>query len=203
LVEEEIDDLEYGVEPPGQLAHGRLEGESELTDLLLRANETLRNGRRLGQERARDLADTETRNRLQRQGDAALSRQARVTSDEHEPYDVIDVAKRVVVRFVVLVTAFLIETNGIGQLLRLAVEDVVALEDVERAILRHSCEPCGWILGNAMVRPDFECLDQGVLSNILGKIEVLGTESTREERDKPASLVAKEVVDQPLDIMLG
>src|SRR5215831_10222770 len=156
LVEEEIDDLEYGVEPPGQLAHGRLEGESELTDLLLRANERLRNGRRLRQEGARDLADTETRHRLQRQGDAALSRQARVTSDEHEPYDVIDVAKRVVVRFVGLVTACLIETNGIGQLLRLAVEDVVALEDVERAILRHSCEPCGWILGNAMVRPDFE-----------------------------------------------
>src|SRR5215831_18488236 len=105
LIEEEVGDLEYGVEASRQLAPGRLERESELTDLLLRANETLRDGRRLRQESARDLADTETHYRLQRQGDAALSRQARVTSHEHEPYDVIDVAKRVVVPLVWLVAA--------------------------------------------------------------------------------------------------
>src|SRR5262249_23501004 len=99
--------------------------------------------------------------------------------------------------------ARVIETEGVGQLFRLAGEDALALEDVERAIFRHSCKPRGWILGNAMVGPDFECLDQGVLRHILGKIEVLGTECTCEDRDKPAGLVAKKVVDEPLDIVLG
>src|SRR5262245_58964445 len=155
LVEEEIDHLKYGVEAPWQLAAGYLERESELTDLLLRSNETLRNGRRLRQERARALADTETRYCLQRQGDATLSRQARMTSHEHEPYDVIDVAKRVIVILVSLVAARVIETEGVGQLFRLAGEDALALEDVERAILRHLCQPRGWILGNAIVGPDF------------------------------------------------
>src|SRR5262249_55852267 len=149
------------------------------------------------------LHDTETHYGLQRQGESGIGREARVTSHEHEPYDVIDVAKRVVVPLVWLVAAHVIESEGVGQLFRLAGEDALALENVERAILRHSCEPRGWILGNAMVGPDFECLDQGVLRHILGKIQVPGTECTCEDRYKPASLMAKEVVDESLDIVLG
>src|SRR5262245_39211489 len=97
----------------------------------------------------------------------------------------------------------MIENESVDQLFGLAGEDALTLEDVERAILCHSGEPRGWILGNAMVGPDFECLDQGVLRDIFSKIEVLRTESTCENRDKPASLVAKEVVDESLDIVLG
>ena len=90
LVEHEIDHLEHRLEALGALGGARhLEGHARVGERALGADDPLRD-RRLGdEERARDLRGREPADEPQRERDARLGRQHRVTRGEHEPQQIV------------------------------------------------------------------------------------------------------------------
>ena len=90
LVEDEIDDLEHGREPCGQLLPaGHLEGHMRFGERALGAHDALRNRRLRDQERRRDLGGGEPAEQLSVSATRASVREHRVAGGEDEPQQVV------------------------------------------------------------------------------------------------------------------
>ena len=90
LVEDEVDDLEHRTEARAELGTGRhLEGDAGLGEGALGPHDALRQGRLGHQERARDLVGGQPAEQAQRERDARVGRQHRVTGREDQPEQVV------------------------------------------------------------------------------------------------------------------
>ena len=90
FVEDEVDDLEHRRQTGGEFgAAGDLEGHARFGEGSLGADDSLGDGRLRDEKRARDLVGRQTPEQAQRERNARLGREHRVTGDEHEAQEVV------------------------------------------------------------------------------------------------------------------
>ena len=90
-----------------------------------------------------------------------------------------------------------------GDLALLAAEDAPPADEVERLVAGHLHEPGARVLGDAVVGPEPEGLEHGVLDDLLGQVQVLQPEPPAQCRQHRRRVVAKQVVHQRVDLGLG
>ncbi len=197
LVEEEVDDLEHRVEPAGKLLGRRdLQRDLPIAEEPLGPDEPLGDRRLGGQEGAGDLGDAEAAGGLEGQGDLRLRRERRVIA--REDHRELLVAEGIAVA---LGSTEMDQVGlGHGQLALLAAEDAAAADEVERLVAGHLNEPGARVLGDAVVRPEPERLEHGVLDDLLGQVQVLQPESPAQAREHRRRVVAEQVVHQRVDL---
>ena len=197
LVEDEVEHLEDGLEAGGELGPaGDLEGDPLLREGPLRANDALRHRRLRDQERPGDLVGRQTAEQPQRERDAPLGREDRVTGGEDEAEQV--VSDVVVDRGVELVD------RGVAPKVELAPQSSClrsgrpVSELVDRAILGRGHQPGAGILGNARLRPLLERDDERLLREVLGEAHV--ADDPGQPRDEPRRLDSPDRVDRAMRV---
>ena len=148
-----------------------LERHACLGQRALGAHDALRDGGLRHQEGARDLVGGKPAQEPQREGDARLRREHRMTCDEHEAKEIVpDVVAQVRIDA---------RLRFLEQLLDLARELVLLLgvqlplaQPVEGAVLRRRHEPRRRVVRNACRRPRLECGDERVLRELFGETDV-------------------------------
>ena len=162
-------------------------------DLPLGPDQPLRQ-RRLGQqEGAGDLGRRQAAQRPQRQRDAGVHRERRVTAGEDEPQSI--------VRDVHGVLTWLRVDGSLRRFRRLAPErldllgqPVAPAKPVDRAVPRGRRDPGPGVVRHATLRPRLDGRDEGVLDRLLGEVEV--AQDADQRGDRPALLLAEQAVDQ-------
>ena len=90
FVEHEVDDVQHGVEPVGQVrAGGHLIRNLCVLDLVLGAHDALCHGRRAGEERTRDLLGGQSADLPEGERQLRVRRQGRMAAGEDEPQPVV------------------------------------------------------------------------------------------------------------------
>src|SRR6266581_7038516 len=176
FVEDEVNDFEHRCETRGELVLARdLEGDARLGKRALRADDALGDGRLGDEEGARDLVGRQAAEQAQRERGARLGREHRMAGDEHEAQEVVaDVVVHAIDQggFVVRRRHLLLELHLAGQLFVLALEELVAAEVIERAVLGGGHEPGARVVRNARPGPGLERGEEGVLRELLGEADV-------------------------------
>src|SRR6266581_2103771 len=176
FVEDEVNDFEHRCETRGELVLARdLEGDARLGKRALRADDALGDGRLGDEEGARDLVGRQAAEQAQRERGARLGREHRMAGDEHEAQEVVaDVVVHAIDQggFVVRRRHLLLELHLAGQLLVLALEELVAAEVIERAVLGGGYEPGARVVRDARPGPGLERGDESLLSELLGETDV-------------------------------
>ena len=192
LVEHEVDDGEDAGEAVGQRVVGRdAVGDRGLRDLALGADEALGH-RRLGhEERARDLGRRQAAERAQRQGDARLDRERRVTAREDEPQPV--VRDGALLRGVRL--GLLLEVHEDLEGLDAVGEHALAADPVDRPAARGHGDPRAGVRRRAGAGPGPQRVGERVLQRVLGQREVSADVADQRGEDAPG-LLAEGALDR-------
>jgi hypothetical protein len=167
LVEDQVQDLEYGGQPRRALVGcGHVEGDASGGESLFGPHNPLRDRRLAGQERASDLGSGQTGDQAQGERGPCLGRQNRVAGDEDEAQDVVVDAASVehAGELIVAEHRRLLNQSGFGaELLHLALEGLATPEPVDRAVFGGRHQPSARVDRDAFGRPLLEGGDQGVL----------------------------------------
>ncbi len=199
FVEEQVEHVENGVEPRGQLGRaGYHERHGALAQRALGAHEPLRDGRLGGEECAGNLRDAEAAQCLERQRYLGLARERRVAAGEHHTQLV--VGQRAVEHLAGRLGGVGHVLQRGGQLVLLAVQGALAADDVQRMVPGHTHQPSRGIVGDAVVGPLAQRLEQRFLHDVFGQLQALGPEDTRQGGDHLPRLVAEQVVYEPRHI---
>jgi hypothetical protein len=195
FVEQQVDDLEHRLEARLELGAARqFEAGARLTQLPLRTYEALRNGRLRCEQRAGDLRDAEAADGLQTEGDPRVAGQRRMAAEKDHPQLVVaegpvDGERAGVERVG--------RAGDLGRDLRDApAERHVAAQGIERAVPGDAQEPRRGIVGNARERPLLQRLDERVLHDLFGELEVGRAEDAREPCDHLSRPVAEQMVHE-------
>lgn len=177
---------------------GDFEGDPRLGEGALGAHDALGDGRFRDQKGARDFIGGEAAEQPQRQRDARLGGQHRMTGGEHQAQQVI--ADVVVERIVEIRHGRFLLPGGefTAQLLVFAFEQFTAAQMVERAVFGGGHQPGARIVRDARLRPALEGGDQSVLREFLGEADV--AQQPRERGDDARRLDAPHRVDGAVDI---
>jgi hypothetical protein len=198
LVEHEVEDFEHRGETGGELGPaGHLERDARLGESLLGPDDSLGDGRLRDEERARDLGGLEAPDQPERERNARLGRENRVTGREHEAEEV--VADVIVDRSVEIGHDRLLTGLDLAaELLVLAFEDPSPAQPVDRAVLRGRHEPGARVVRDSRLRPPLERGEKSVLREILGKTDV--AHDPRQPGDEPGRLDPPDRVDRAVRV---
>ena len=188
LVEDEVERREDALEAPGELgARGHPVRDACAPDLPLGADEALGQRAFRNEKRARDLRRREAPERVQCERDARVQRQRRVRAREDEPEAVVGEFFEQAVRGG-RVHGLLLAQEG-----RLAREDPLAAQAVERLVARGPDDPCAGTRRDALGRPALRGDHERLLHGLLGAIEV--PDEPDEARENASGLIAEEAVE--------
>ena len=196
LVEDQVDDLEHRRQTGREIVSARqLEGDPGLGERALGADDPLGDGRLRDEERARDLLGGQPSEQAQREGNPRLDGENRMAGDEHQAQEII--ADVVVDRLVEVRRGdFSLDLHLATDLLVLALEPLVAAQEVDGTMLRGGHEPGARIVRNARPRPPLEGGHQGLLRDLLGEADV--AHHPRQPGDEPGRLDPPDCVDGAL-----
>ena len=192
LVEDEVDDFEDGGEAGGELgAAGDFEGDVFVGEGAFGADDALGDGGFGGEEGAGDLVGGEAAEETEGEGGAGLGGEDGMAGDEDEAEEV--VADGVVESGVEVGRGLFESFEFACQLFVFALGDGVAAEEIDGAAFGGGGEPCRGIIGDAGLRPLFECGDERFLREIFGEADVAG--EARESGDDARGLDAPDGFD--------
>jgi hypothetical protein len=156
LVEDEVDDFEDGGEAGGELGAARdFEGDVFFGEGAFGADDALSDGGFGGEEGAGDFSGGEAAEETEGEGGAGLGGEDGVTGDEDEAEKVVTDG---VVESGVEVRRGLFECGEVAcQVFVFTLGDGVAAEEIDGAAFGGGGEPCSGIIGDARLRPLFEC----------------------------------------------
>ncbi len=186
LIEDQVDDGEYGAQPFGQIGVLRhAVGNARVADLALGADQSLGHGRLGDQERAGDLGGGQAAKQPQRQRGPGLQGKRRMTAGEHQAEPVVAhgafLGRRVV--------------GGAQQrCLGMAVlADGLPAEAVDCPVARGSDDPAGRAWRRAGARPAFNGHGEGLLDRLLGEVDI--AEAADQDGDRAPVLPPEHVGD--------
>ena len=197
FVEDEIDDLEHRRQASLEVGAPRhFEGHVRVSEGPLGPHDPLRDRRFRHEERTCDLVGSETAEQSQRERHACFGGEHRMARDEHESQQV--VADVIVDCGVEVRRRFLPVVQLAAQLLVFALEQLVAAQVIDRAMLRGAHEPRAGIDRNARLGPFLERGDERVLRQILGDADV--ADNAREAGDQLRRLDSPDRVDRAVRV---
>ena len=161
------------------------EGDPGAADLPLRADEALRHRRLCDEERMCDLGGREAADLAERQRDAAVRGERRVTAREDEREALVGDRAHVVL----LGRQFLQPPDELG----FPLEDLLATDPVDRAVAGSRDDPGSRSTRHAFSGPPLDRGRERVLHGVLGKFEV--AEDAREYAHGTAPLLPEDALD--------
>ena len=177
---------------------GTSNGNARLGERPLGAHDALRDRRLRDEERARDLVGGQAAEQAQRQRDARLGGEHRMAGGEHEAQEI--VADVVVERGVeVRHGRLLLDLELVAELLVLALEQLVAAQAIDGAMLGGRHQPGAGVVRDARLRPALERGDQRVLRQLLGQADV--AHDAREAGDELRRLDPPDRVDRAMGVL--
>ena len=168
LVEDQVDDVQHGVEATRQLgARRHLVGNARVADLGLRTDDPLRHGGRAGEERARDLLGREPAHLAQGQRHLGVRTQGRMAAREHQP-------QPIVLDFVRIPRRRVAGLGGepLGELALRRIEPRPPAQHVDGLEAAGGDEPCARVGGLPVAGPSLGRRGERVVQRLLGEIEV-------------------------------
>jgi hypothetical protein len=180
LVEDEEEDGEYAGEAARKILRGRhpVRDASRL-DLGLRAGDPLPHGGLLHQEGTGDLGHSQTTDHAQRQRDAGLHRERRVTAGEDQPEPLVVDGERL--GRVVVVQHL--------SLLLLVVALVLAPDPVDGLTVGGGGQPSARVRGYAVGGPPFDRGRERFGRRLLGNVEITETPGQGGDHPRPLGVV--------------
>jgi hypothetical protein len=155
------------------------------------ADDALGDGGFGGEEGAGDLVGGEAAEETEGEGCAGLGGEDGMAGDEDEAEEV--VADGVVESGVEVGRGLFEGFEFAGELFVFALGDGVAAEEIDGAAFGGCGEPCRGIIGDAGLRPLFECGDECLLREVFGEADVAG--EARESGDDARGLDAPDGFD--------
>jgi hypothetical protein len=177
FVEDEVDDFEDRGEAGGEPGAARhFEGDVFFGEGAFGADDALSYGGFGGEEGAGDLSGGEAAEETEGEGGAGLGGEDGVTGDEDEAEEVVSdgiVEGGVEVRHG-LFACGQVTCQVACQVCVFTLGDGVAAEEIDGAAFGGCCEPCCGIIGNARLRPLFECGEECFLREVFGEADIAG-----------------------------
>jgi len=178
FVENQVDDLKHRRQTRREFRAARdLEWNSRLGKRSLGSHDSLRDGRLRNEKRTRDLFRRQAPEQAQRERNACLGGEHRVTGDEYEAQEIIAnciVKRGIEIRHGHLLLGLELAT----ELFVLALEPFFSAEVVDSTVLRSGHEPGALIIRDARLRPLLERGDESVLGEFFGETDI--THDSRE-----------------------
>ena len=168
FVENQIDDVEDGVEPAGQLVPRRdLIRDTRVANLRLCPDDALRDGWRVHQKRPPDLLRLQPAHFAQRQRDLRIQRQRRMTAGEDQPQPIV-----LDTLFACLGRLRSDRAELLGKLQQRRVMPCAAANAVDRLEAARRHEPGARVVWQAVTGPLLDGRSKGVVHGLLCAIEI-------------------------------
>ena len=198
LVEDEVENFEHGRQAGGELGPpGDLEGDARLGERPLGPDDSLRDGRLRDEEGARDLLGGQASKQPERERNARLGRENRMTGSEYEAQEV--VADVVVDRVLETRHANLLPSLELAtELLVFALEQSSPAQQIDRTMLCGGHEPGARVVWDTRFRPALERDDESILREILGNADI--PHDPRKPGDEPRRLDSPDRVDREMGV---